>query len=489
MQSLLSLWRWLKPQRDERWAVAVAAAVMTLLASLPILRYHHAVQALKRTDARAFVKLFHLSGYDPLTYGVVDSWSAAYNVYRHPLLAFFMYPLHLICRGVDTITGGHSAQWVVAALLVAVGTLSFLLLQRILRHVLHVQRTDALLLCALYFGCAHIMVASMAPDHFALSQMLLLLTTCLSGLALQRGQSLKWWQEVGLFVATAGVTLSNGLKVFLSSLFTRGIRFFKPAHLIGVILLPAFLLWIGARWEYALLVYPAEHQRHIQKAKWQKRQNAKTYAQMLKKAQQAGVKDSVQQRAMADSLMAQKKRVDKKREQARSGWARQGRPMGKGEFMRWTDVSTPRLKALWHNIFGEGIQLHRQHLLQDQYTGARPTVVDYTFWGNYVVEVLLILLALIGLWYGRHSRFLWMIMGWVAIDAALHLGLGFGLNEPYIMSAHWMFILPLSISFLLHKKQRQSHLLIYRVVRSVIALLTLWLWLWNFPLILQWVQQ
>ena len=31
----------------------------------------------------------------------------------------------------------------------------------------------------------------------------------------------------------------------------------------------------------------------------------------------------------------------------------------------------------------------------------------------------------------------------------LHLGLGFGINEVYIMSPHWLFVLPLAMAFML----------------------------------------
>ena len=33
----------------------------------------------------------------------------------------------------------------------------------------------------------------------------------------------------------------------------------------------------------------------------------------------------------------------------------------------------------------------------------------------------------------------------------LHLGLGFGLNEIYIMSPHWAFVLPVATAFLLQR--------------------------------------
>lgn len=38
-------------------------------------------------------------------------------------------------------------------------------------------------------------------------------------------------------------------------------------------------------------------------------------------------------------------------------------------------------------------------------------------------------------------------------DFALHIGLGFGINEVYIMTAHYMYALPIAIGFLVEKQE------------------------------------
>ena len=44
-----------------------------------------------------------------------------------------------------------------------------------------------------------------------------------------------------------------------------------------------------------------------------------------------------------------------------------------------------------------------------------------------------------------------MVATGVAFDAFIHVILGFGLNEAYIMTGHWIFIIPISIAYLMRK--------------------------------------
>jgi hypothetical protein len=57
-------------------------------------------------------------------------------------------------------------------------------------------------------------------------------------------------------------------------------------------------------------------------------------------------------------------------------------------------------------------------------------------------------LAVAGIWFGRKSRFLWLCLSCMAFDMFIHVGLGFGLNEVFIMAPHYMFVLPIATAFL-----------------------------------------
>ena len=44
---------------------------------------------------------------------------------------------------------------------------------------------------------------------------------------------------------------------------------------------------------------------------------------------------------------------------------------------------------------------------------------------------------------------MWMCLSFFALDMILHIGLGFGINEVYIMTAHWAYVIPLCIGCLI----------------------------------------
>lgn len=145
-----------------------------------------------------------------------------------------------------------------------------------------------------------------------------------------------------------------------------------------------------------------------------------------------------------------------------------------GEFMRWTDITTSRWGSVVENLFGESIQLHTDYLLQDVFR-SRPMIVPYRYVFPYIIEGIIVLLFLTGIWMGRHSRFLWLALSWFLLDVALHIGLGFGINEVYIMSAHWMFVIPIAIGFLV----RHCNLRFLPWLRGLLMLLTAYLLIYN----------
>ena len=101
---------------------------------------------------------------------------------------------------------------------------------------------------------------------------------------------------------------------------------------------------------------------------------------------------------------------------------------------------------------------------------------------SYVVEALVVLLFVGGLWAGRRERFLWLVLSWFVLDMALHVGLGFGLNEVYIMTVHWAFIIPIAIGYLF-KNLRDGYT--RRIALRLTALLTAYLLIYNTVLIFQ----
>ena len=430
-------------RREEFAPVALFSGLLLLLHALLIARYWTLFTPLRAEYGTIFIRHFHLSGFDPITYSVISEWSAGYNVYRHPLLAFLVYPLSLLNQGLMQLTGINCAVFLTAALLLFCALYSFVFLHRLLRDVLSLRLADARLLSAFFFSLAYVLLSAIAPDHFLLSLFLLLLTLYLSGLYLRQRAPLPTVTTLLLFILTAGVSLNNGLKVFLAALFTRGRGFFRPHFLLLAVLLPAALLWQFSRFEYRQFVWAGEVARHEARAK---------------------------QKAVRQRQLPTLQRQSPPPKTA----PKMGMPMMQGEFMRWTDMSTPRLSSTVENLFGESFQLHRDHLLEDLF-GTRPVIVPYRCVVNYVVEALLVLLFLAGVVCGRYNRLLQLALSFALLDWALHLGLGFGLNEVYIMTVHWAYVVPLALACLFMRLRGGS----LRLLRVLVLLLTIWLYGWN----------
>ena len=528
--------------RSERPVALFALLLAITLQAVIIYRYNHIFTDPGPSYWAVFLHHFSVSGYDPITYSVVTDWTAKYNVFRHPLLAFFVAPLYAFNLALSALTGVNCVQYVVALFWIVATVYAFLFFYRIVLNILcgstslstapqaplrstrrgafvakrrknraagalPSPKAQALLLSALLFSFGHVLLAAMAPDHFILSMMMLLLLLLVSLEKLQQQRPFTIAEALIFFIIIAGITLSNGVKVFICVLLvnwlilspkrkkissndveTQTARVSTPllngrGRGVGLVFLSLLfasaLIWTVARVEYKHLVLPQEKITHAKKAA-EKKRKAEAAARRKAEAERTFQMQIVQAEAAADTaLLAQAKhRLDSVRTaKPKARRNPYGRPIAKSGFMRWTDVTTPRGSAIVENLFGESIQLHADHALGDVLRH-RPVIVAYRSPVQYVVEALLALLFLAGIWCGRRSRLLWLALSWAAFDMLLHLGLGFGLNEVYIMSCHWIFVIPLALAYLL------------RAVRGkwlsiALAALTLYLYIWNLSIIFQ----
>ena len=439
---------------EERIQAVVLLTVIVALNALFIYRMHDLfMQPGFGPYWKAFERELHLSGYDPLTYLAVTDWDVVYQVYRHPLLSFLIWPFWLLNQGLTALFGVNCVQYIVALPLMVCSFYSYIFLYRIHREVIELERWDATLLTAFYFSFAYILLSVIVPDHFTISMFLLLITLYISGVCIKKGREFKWWQSAILFYITAGVTLSNGIKVFLSGFFVNLRDFFRPKYLLLAVILPAALLWATATWEYHQYVLPQE----------------KTQAELkVRKAEE--LKARVAQMTPKEREQFEKRKA-RRQELLRRQAAKTGKPMEDHGFLKWTDITTSRWQSVYENLFGESVQFHQKHFLEDTLVH-RSVFVVYDWLWSYVVEALVVLLFIAGIWCGRQSRFLWLCLSCFGFDMFIHLILGFGLNEVFIMAPHFMFVLPIATAFLLHCVKT-------RWLRLSILLLTLYLFIYN----------
>ena len=293
-------------------------------------------------------------------------------------------------------------------------------------------------------------------------------------------------QSALYFFLTAGTSLNNGLKIYLSMLFVNGKRIFRPKYLFFAILLPTALTWGAARMSYDHIVWPRDVAAKAARAKAKAAKQKKQEEEKLRKQHDDSVRIASFTAYQLDSLSADSARRDSiaKAKPKPVRRRKNGKPISNGEFLSWTDITTSRTESVVENLFGEGIQLHEDHLLGDV-LNSRPIIVNYRHAFNYIVEAVIVMLFIAGIWCGRRSRFMWLVMSYFALDIALHIGLGFAINEVYIMSAHWMYAIPIAMAFLMKAisgRRRQA-----LALKTIVALLAAYLWIWNVSLIVRYL--
>lgn len=426
--------------RKEEHPVAIVALIV--FAALNALLIANHWQSFTRGAHVGFWSVFYnhlnMSGYDIFSLIFISCMRLHWNALRHPLFVALLLPLFWLNHQIMPPTEFNAAVLLMGALLVAADVWGAVLMHRLLRDVVEVNRMDAAFLTAMFYGFAHVMVVTMVPDHFALSLPLLLLTLLIAGRRLKEGKPMKLWQSALLFFLTAGMTLTNGVKVALAAWFVNGRKVFSWRSILSFVV-PTLLLGAVYLWQKEAIIAPQE--RNIKRIE----------AAVAKKdpARIAKLKEH-------DDFVKQQN----------------GEALTKSvPLLEWSDMTTSRWQSAVDNLFGESLQLHRDYLLEDvQQT--RPVFVEYRSAVNYIVEALVVLLLVAGAWIARREKFFLMVLSWFAFDMIMHMGFGFGLNEVYIMTAHWAFIIPIAAGYILRRKNIMA-------ARVLVAALTLWLWAYN----------
>lgn len=426
-------------RKEERPVAIVALIVFAALNALLIANHW---QSFTRGAHVGFWSVFYnhlnMSGYDIFSLIFISCMRLHWNALRHPLFVALLLPLFWLNHQIMPPTEFNAAVLLMGALLVAADVWGAVLMHRLLRDVVEVNRMDAAFLTAMFYGFAHVMIATMVPDHFALSLPLLLLTLLIAGRRLKEGKPMKLWQSALLFFLTAGMTLTNGVKVALAACFAGGRKVFSWRSILSFVV-PTLLLGAIYVWQQETIVAPQERK--------------------IKRIEAAVAKKD-------PARIAKLKEHDDFVKQQNGEALTKSVPL-----LEWSDMTTSRWQSAVDNLFGESLQLHRDYLLEDvQQT--RPVFVEYRSAVNYIVEALVVLLLVAGAWIARREKFFLMVLSWFAFDMIMHMGFGFGLNEVYIMTAHWAFIIPIAAGYILRRKNSMA-------ARVLVAALTLWLWAYN----------
>lgn len=429
----------------------MAIVGLLVMASLNVLMlyYHYDVWTNPKVGFwSAFYGRFEISGFDPYTYITVSSWRPLYVLSRHPLLAAMVWPLSELNYMLMGEYHVNCAIFIVAVAWTLLAVASWLLMFRIMRRIVCLSFAASALLTAWFFSFSHIMLVTFTPDHMSLTLPLLLLTVYLAGKAIERGRTMPLWQSLPLVFVSTGITTTNFIKIGIADIVTQwGKKPFKRIVLHFLMyLLP--LAIIGACYVYQERTTQVEETQNVNHI--------------------------MTTMAKRDSSFAEHWKEDKaKRKEMRE------KQLVKLSFVTNTEHRIDRLPSLVENIFGEGFILHDRYVLMDA-NKARPALVRYSHWGYYVVEAIIVALFAAGVWYGRRKPLVWMTMGMFLFDMLLHVGLEFANSDAYIMTAHWAFVIPIAVGYMLKTTEQKS--VARYVIMGAILLLTVFLWWHNVSL-------
>ncbi len=379
-----------KIHKEERWAALLFLVVVIALQAVLFERYWPIFSHFIDNSWTQFIRNFRMSGFDPIAYSILTDWHVGYDLLRHPLLPFLLYPLHLLNGVLWQLTGANCAQIIMGVLLTASAFWALMLHRRILREVVGAGRWASTLLTALMLGFGMVAVATMVPDHFCFSLMLLLLTVYRAGTKMKAGRQFSTCETLLLLVATAGVTLSNGVVVVMAVALTNGRQFFRPRFLLTAVVLPLLLL-VGIA--EAAVMLTAESVTAV---------GDSVSGQFAYTAERASRLDILVENFFGESLQLHRK-----------------------------------------YILGD-VLLKRPVIIR--YTWAAQYVVE--------AMLLLFSTIGLWLGLRRNTRFTWLLMGILAFNLLLHIVVGFGINEVHIMAAHWVFVLTLGMGYLFTQKRQ-----------------------------------
>lgn len=432
-----------KVKKEERWLVFIMLAVFLTFNILLITSHYHVyTMGAHGGFWSIFTKNFRMSGYDNWSWITISGMRIHFITSRHPLYLTFLYPLYLLNHWLIEVFGHNFAVYFMAAIIVLSAFYAAVFAYRIFREVMELRRFDSTLLTVLLFSFGHILIPSMVPDHFIVSMMFLLMALYICGKKMKKGELLTDWQPLLLTFFTAGMATSNGAKIFLAGLFTNRKKFFTRKYICIGVILPCLLLIGIQQSQYYLLEVPQKAViSNIEKVKRQK--DPKGVEEFYKK---------------------------------RNAWQKThlGQTMSKESMLDWLDTSTPRTRTLVENFFGESIQLHQRYLLKDV-AWDRPVFVTYNWITNYVIEAIMVVLFVLGIIFGYRKRFFQMLLAWFACDITLHLILGFGITEVYIMASGWAFIIPIAYGYLIKGLSHRYR----QMLRGLLLVITIFLWAYN----------
>lgn len=335
-------------------------------------------------------KGFTLLGYDTYEY-TIGEFLVPYKVLffklRHPLMAFWLFPVSVIAYLPEWLLGIASVLPVFTVATNLAMALSTSLVWRICRFVNPSSINGNLICTGVYFSFAQVIILSFAVESFPFSSLALL--SYISYVCLLPKKTDIYSNNL-FFAIVSGITITNGLKFVLAQLLWKEKcldfvkRTFKSSFLFFFLTSIAVLVAV-ARWVF--LIRPVSPDVSL--------------ISLL----------------LGDSM---------------------------NYVMHYDFVQ--RLKVAGYNFFVSPILLCVDALNFEGFDFSEKVLSNLSIW---VIPLCVFYSGLLlSLWINRKKQLVSVFLCFLAVDVLIHLILGYGLNEGHIFSGHWLFMFPILLAML-----------------------------------------
>lgn len=335
-------------------------------------------------------KGFTLLGYDTYEYTIGEfliPYKVLFFKLRHPLMAFWLFPVSIIAYLPEWLLGIASVLPVFTVAANLAMALSTSLVWRICRLINPSSFYGNLICTGVYFSFAQIIILSFAVESFPFSSLALLSYISYTWLSPKKTDI---YSDNLFFAIISGITITNGLKFVLTQLLWKekslGFvkRTFKSSFLFLFLTSIAVLVAV-ARWVFLIRpVFPEV---------------------------------SLISLLLGDSM----------------------------NYVMYYD-SFQWLKTVGYNFFVSPILLCVDAINFEGFDFSEMVLENLSIWT--IPLSLFYGSLLLSLWINRKKQLVHVFLCFLVVDVLIHLILGYGLNEGHIFSGHWLFMFPILLAML-----------------------------------------
>lgn len=385
-----------------------------------------------------------ISGYDPYLLSTVTEWTHSpyihsNSIFSHPGFSIIALPIAIINALVSFFVGSNCANFILSIILMFMYVTEVILLKRILEDYVGLNSFESVLLSVLFGFMAYVLLMSFTPDHFAFSQFFLILY-----IFLWTKRESSGLHKSSLFlpyIVVCGITITNGIKILLSLLFFKG-RFLRYLFFTIIILFATVCIPRILNSNVIYSTNPGES-AYLAKEYVNSVNNKHFYfdeKEIEGKYNKINFSDCEKSRNEAlETLVVSEKNIEGNKVINKIKSIYWG-------YLYWVKGNVSKYSAFIYNMFGESVLLHKNSINKESvsfgsYSSTFVNIVNYVF----------IIMVFCGIVVGCKERLMKLLAIFLSVDFLLHIIVGYGINEVYIFSPHYLFIFIISIGYLIKK--------------------------------------